>query len=219
MSDLPAPGDAPVTYRATVLTDWVRAMMVPQALMRLYDIGMGITQFDRVEFDNKNQPVVVKLPAEARVQVSALSKVVDAGQITRPVSPADAGEPVDGVLALGEWELAAARAEVHTLAPAQSLDTPDASAPATPAAAPLDYTPPDGHEIVVVEEGIGITPATSEDRPPRPIREPLFPTAAERALANLRRLRSKKKAAPSPASPASPLSPAIPRDTPDPEAT
>jgi hypothetical protein len=141
---------------ANVVREWARAALVPKALSRLYEIGMGITQF-KVPTEAGN---VVEVPASASVQRAALRDVIAVG-VPSQVGIAPEAVDLPGVLALGELELDDARAEAHAgvrSLPA-SVSTGGIEVPA-PEPVPA-YEPPPEHRVVEVIESatLGESPA------------------------------------------------------------
>lgn len=135
---------------SSLVRDWVRATLVPEAVRRMYNIGMGVTKFDVPTMAGN----VVSVPAPANVQRAALHDIISIGVPPQIGLTPDDPDEVPGVLALGEWELARARGDVHEPerdAPrlAGGIEVPEApeSAESSPS-----YVPPEGHEAVVVDE-------------------------------------------------------------------
>ena len=139
---------------ANMVREWARAALVPAALQRLYEMGMGVTQF-KVPTAMGN---VVEVPAPAAVQRAALHDVVSVG-VPGQIGLTGEADQLPGVMAFGEWELDEARGEVHGAS--RSLPT-TGGIEVVPQAAPADaYEPPPDHSIVEVHEGVG-APADAE---------------------------------------------------------
>lgn len=193
-----------VGVKSAVVRDWVRAALVPKAITRLYEIGMGVTRFDVPTMAGNT----VRVEAPAAVQRAALRDVIAVG-VPPQVGLASDDDALPGVLALGEYELAAARDEVHTDTPslphgvtiAESEPDERGIVRGTIAGKLADllnayrYVPPDGHEVVVVEEA----EATADGRatePPPPV-DPQRNALAQAILARHRaRMRDSAKAGP-----------------------
>ncbi len=98
--ELTALTDAFTVHGARVIRDWVRSVLVPEALLRLYKIGMGVEKFKI-----PTEKGLIDVPAFASVQVEALSKVVDVG-VPRQLGLVDnTGEDLPGVMLLGPLDL------------------------------------------------------------------------------------------------------------------
>lgn len=157
---------------AAIVRDWTRAALVPAALKRLYDIGMGVTRFEVPTMAGN----VVKIPAPASVQARALQAVIGVG-VPQSVGLTGEGEQLPGVIAVGEWELEEHRIEAHSgvrsLPAAVStggIEVP----PEPPAQEP--YVAPEGHEVVeIVESATAGDVLSTEDAPPahEPIAAPV----------------------------------------------
>jgi hypothetical protein len=94
---------------ARVVRDWVRAQLIPSALTRLYNIGMGTEKFTIA-----TERGLIDVPAFASVQVEALSKLVDLG-VPRQLGLVDSdGEDLPGVIALGVLELDEVQRDQHS---------------------------------------------------------------------------------------------------------
>ncbi|MGH3428503.1 MAG: hypothetical protein ACRDQZ_13200 [Mycobacteriales bacterium] len=95
------------TIGARAVRDYVRSVLIPPAIIRLYHIGMGIEQFDvPTGFGN-----VIHVPAFASVQVDALSKLIDLG-VPRQLGLIDStGDELPGVMALGTLDLEEVQAQ------------------------------------------------------------------------------------------------------------
>jgi hypothetical protein len=95
---------------ARVVRDWVRAQLIPAALTRLYNIGMGTQKFTIAT----EKGGLVDVEAFASVQVEALSKLVDLG-VPRQLGLVDSdGEDLPGVIALGVLELDEVQRDQHS---------------------------------------------------------------------------------------------------------
>lgn len=160
---------------SSLVRDWVRSALVPDALLRLYNIGMGVTTFNVPTMAGNT--VIVEAPAA--VQRAALRDVISVGVPAQIGLTPDEGE-TPGVLALGEWELAGAREDAHTASAREqpriaggievpengesgesgegvaqgARGTPNPATESSSLSAPVDvpYVPPAGHEVVVVTE-------------------------------------------------------------------
>lgn len=86
---------------AKAIRDWVRAELIPPALLRLYRIGMGVETF-KIPTQAGN---LVDVEAFASVQVDALSKLVDIG-VPRQLGLVDNTDgELPGIMALGTLDL------------------------------------------------------------------------------------------------------------------
>lgn len=166
---------------SSLVRDWVRSALVPDAVKRLFDIGMGVTRFDVPTMAGNT----VNVPAPSSVQVRALQGVVAIG-VPQQLGLTDEADPVPGVLAVGEWELAAARDEVHpsdTRRLTGGIEVSATDEPSTVALPNVDpsgvtpgsvagisnYVPPEGHDVIVVEEDAHVSNDTRADEPPPPV--------------------------------------------------
>ena len=177
---------------SSLVRDWVRSALVPAAVKRLYDIGMGVTEFTVV--DIKGGHHVVEAPPT--VQRAALRDIVSIGVPPQVGLTGDDNE-LPGVLALGEYELEQARDEVHAdradrprltggIEVPESGSSPEQAEP---------YTPPAGHEVVVVEgEAKGGAATHTDESPPPPPVSPDRNALAKQILAKRRAARSRPNA-------------------------
>lgn len=86
---------------AKAIRDWVRAELIPPALLRLYRIGMGVEKF-KIPTQAGH---LVDVEAFASVQVDALSKLVDIG-VPRQLGLVDNTDgELPGIMALGTLDL------------------------------------------------------------------------------------------------------------------
>lgn len=139
-----------------VVRSYVREVMVPDSLKRLYDIGHGHTQHDTVVgFE------IVKMEAPPAVQVAALRSLVAVGVPTPKPGDDGIGKAI-GVLALGVLELGQARER----ATAQRLAEQGPVAQIGRGG----YVAPEGHELVVVEERFDSAQRDSDSDAPAPAR-------------------------------------------------
>lgn len=140
---------------ANMVREWARAALVPAALQRLYEMGMGVTQF-KVPTAMGN---VVEVPAPAAVQRAALHDVVSVG-VPGQIGLTGEADQLPGVMAFGEWELDEARGEVHGAT--RSLPTTGGIE-----VAPSEtdqYEPPPDHTVVEVHEGVGAGASADAER-------------------------------------------------------
>ncbi len=164
---------------AALVRDWVRANLVPAAVQRMHDIGHGVTKFDVPTAAGNT----VRVPAPSSVQQRALAAIISIG-VPQQLGLTGEGGELPGVIALGPLELDEARREAHQgrfpLPTSGGIEVP-----LSPASGAPIYTPPEGHEITVVEEGIGSTGSDTrgEVAPPAP---PSTPTLAQQILARRR---------------------------------
>lgn len=183
---------------AALVRDWVRATIVPKAVRRMAEIGMGITRFEVPTMAGNT----VRVPAPSSVQQRALAAVISIG-VPQQLGLTGEGGELPGVIALGPLELDEARREAHQargilptsggievfategVAPGAGESPKLASEGSTPSA-PV-YVAPEGHTIVEVEEN-GVTNDTRADVPPPP--PPTEPTLAQKILARRRAARS-----------------------------
>lgn len=149
---------------SSLVRDWVRSALVPQAVMRLYEIGMGVTKFDVPTMAGNT----VNIEAPATVQRAALRDVISIGVPAQIGLTPDEGE-VPGVLALGEWELAEARSDVHDASAANVTHVPRVTGGIEVPEPEVNYQPPEGHEVVVVtEDGSEAARDVRGEEPPPP---------------------------------------------------
>lgn len=169
---------------ANLVRDWARAALVPAALQRLYEIGMGQTKFATPTVTG----AVLDLEAPPAVQRAALRDVISVGVPGQLGIVGDA-EQLPGVMAFGEWELEEARAEVHgnVRKLPESVTTGGIEVPAPEAAVP--YEAPADHEVVEIVETADGTVA-ADQAPHEPVVDPVRSLARE-FLAR-RRSRTKK---------------------------
>ncbi len=146
-----------------LVRDWVRANLVPDALLRLHGIGMGTIEFETPTAAGN----VVLIEAPPIVQVNALKAVVAIGVPTQIGLTSGDNTELPGVIALGEMELHEAREEAHAgrhqriaVVPAPSPSDDAIVAPAS------SYEPPSGYEVSIVEEGVGAEGREDRDQPP-----------------------------------------------------
>lgn len=168
-----------VAVKTALVRDWVRAMLVPPAVKRLYEIGMGRTRFDVPTAAGNT----VRVPAPAAVQVRALQGVIGIG-VPQQLGLTGEGDELPGVLAVGEWEMAAVREGVAQGAgesPKLASESSSLSAPA--------YVPPEGHEVIVVDDEAAVTSDTRAEEPPPPV-NPDRNALAKAILAKRRAARS-----------------------------
>lgn len=207
----PAIGDVKVKHTAKVVRDWVRSVLVPDAVKRMYDIGMGIQTFDTPTAAGN----VVQVEAPPSVQQKALQALIQLGVPTQLGIVDEDGNSLPGVFALGALDLDAARQQAHGdryVAPeahARAVATLQAGLEGVvhdavaaiptgptnvPPLKPMSERIADGEFTVVeVVEGVGEQQKANEDRPPGPIVE--VEDARTRALARQRE-RMKKRTAP-----------------------
>jgi len=184
-----------VSVKSTLVRDWVRAALVPAAVQRLYEIGMGVTRFSVPTMAGNT----VRVPAPAAVQTRALQGIISIG-VPQQLGLASDGDELPGVIAVGEWELAGARGEVHEQhASSQSIagalgaalgegegvaqgagESPKLASESSSLSAPA-YVPPEGHEVVVVEEHETTNDTRAEQEPPPadPLADPRIALARE----------------------------------------
>lgn len=167
---------------AALVRDWVRATLVPKAVRRMAEIGMGVTRFDVPTAAGNT----VRIPAPSSVQQRALAAIIGIG-VPQQLGLTGEGGELPGVIALGPLELDEARREAHLargiLPTSGGIEVPS---PVDPLVAPA-YEAPEGHTIVEVEEN-GVTNDTRADVPPPPL--PTEPTLAQQILARRRASRA-----------------------------
>ncbi len=152
-----------VGVKSALVRDWVRAALVPDAVKRLFEIGMGRTTFAVPTMAGN----VVNVPASAGVQTKALQGIIAIGVPQQMGLVAEDGE-MPGVIAVGEWELAEARGDAHDLreraahAMIGPVDQPEQGD------ALGRYVPPDGHTVTVVEDAEVSNDAKADEPPPAP---------------------------------------------------
>lgn len=171
---------------ANLVRDYARAVLVPEALLRLHEIGMGKTTFATPVATG----AVLQLEAPPAVQANALKAVIAVG-VPPQVGLVGDAEPLPGVIAVGEYELQEARDEAHTgvrsatLPRAGGIEVSDAieraprggAVKAEPDDVPPAYVPPEGHDVVEVVEG-GAALGESEPAPHVPVTDPKRALAA-----------------------------------------
>ena len=182
---LPGIDGVKVGYPAKMVREWVRSVLLPPAIKRLYDIGMGVQTFDQPTAAGN----VVTIEAPPMVQTQALKTLVAIGVPTQMGIVDGDDNTLPGVLALGTLELDAARAESHGdryVSPESHARLVAAVQNGDPAATVReDESDGDGHApkpmsdriaageftVVEIEEGIGAPTehAQSDDVPPGPI--------------------------------------------------
>lgn len=192
-----------VTHTATTVRDWVRSVLVPPAIKRMFDIGMGVEKFATPTATG----AVAQLEAPAAVQERALRTLISIGVPTQMGLVDNDGNTLPGVFALPGLELDAARQEAHGerymppehyAAVRAAVTAGDPAASAAPEDAPsMDLRPMDERiaagefSVVEVEEGIGASMSQDEDVAPGPI-EPIAEVTPETpAQAALRRHRER----------------------------
>jgi hypothetical protein len=158
---------------ANVVREWARAVLVPPALKRLYEMGMGVTKFATPTAAGN----VISIEAPPAVQRAALSAVIGIG-VPAQVGLIGETDERPGVLALGEWDdvagaspLDQARAEAHAgmrgmgAIASGGIEVTDHS-PSSPASSPAPtYSAPVGHEVIeVVEDSKGDAKGTDDTR-------------------------------------------------------
>lgn len=194
---------------AKIVRQWALAELVPDAVKRMYDIGMGIQTF--------NTPTqagnVVQVEAPAAVQRAALHDLISIGLPAQVGIVDDEGNVMPGVIALGEYDMIAAQELAHgprfaahsgiAGAIEGALHEADRVGEVLPPSSGSTYELPAEHELVVVEEGIGTIAETSEDKSPGPIVPPEEPTPEQVVLARHRERMKKSKHKPVPTAPSS----------------
>lgn len=202
-STLPDIGQALVQHPAKLVREWVRAVLLPPAIRRLYDTGMGIERFDTPTAVGS----VLRIEAPAAVQVKALAALVSIGVPTQLGIVDSDSNVLPGVLALGPLELDAARAEAHgeryvdaathaRLVAAHQADGPLAEQPVAPVASTLrpmaERIAAGEFEVVEVDEGVGVVVPEGKYPPEAAPVDPatLPPTTEQQMLANRRAKRA-----------------------------
>lgn len=196
---LPQIGSVHIGYPAKIVRDWVRSVLLPPVLKRLYDTGMGVQTFDTPTAAGN----VVQVEAPPSVQVKAMQTLVAIGVPTQLGIADDNGNVLPGVIALGSLDLDAARASVH----GERYVSPDADArlragvhaltttgqlptPATAPAPMAERIAAGEYEMVEVIEGVGSKDRDDADTPPGPI--PERPETTEQRLLRTRREKRQK---------------------------
>lgn len=175
-----------VGVKSALVRDWVRAALVPSAVKRLYDIGMGVTRFDVPTMAGNT----VRVPAPAAVQTRALQGIIGIG-VPQQLGLLSDEDNVPGVIAVGEWELAAARGDAEPDPTAIGpVDLPPSNDSIAHALGDVlgEYRPPAGHDVVVVDES-DVTNDVRAELPPPPV-NPERNALAKAILANRRAARS-----------------------------
>lgn len=181
-------------HTAKLIRDWTRSVLGVHALKRLFDIGMGVAEFDVPTMTGR----VVTVPASAGVQVKALATIVAVG-VPRQLGIVDQGDgELPGVFVLGELDLDEARREAH----GERYMRPDGALPAMTdgrTGPPGEPLPPMAEriaagefELVEIEES-AVDPGMvgDGDRAPEPL-PPAAPSLEQQILAKRRRQRSVK---------------------------
>lgn len=186
------------------LREWMRATLVPPAILRMNDIAHGITKFDTPTPAGN----VVQIEAPPAVQRAALQNIIQLGLPPQLGLVDEDGETLPGVIALGQFDMDATQSAAHAarytgIGPAidGTLAAEDRVADVLPPSSKSSYELPPDHEMVVVEEGVGTEAVTSEDRAPAPIDD--TPTPEQIALASHRERMKRAKHRPVPAAPSS----------------
>lgn len=145
---------------ASLVRDWVRTTLVPEAVKRMHEIGMGQTTFDVPTMTGK----VVQVPAPASVQQRALAAIIAIG-VPPQVGITSEGAETPGVIAMGPVELDDARAEVHAryLPRIGGIEVP-----AGGAETPETYVPPPDHTVVEIDEHTSTHDDRRAEVPPPP---------------------------------------------------
>lgn len=102
-------GKVLVHHTAKAVREWIRSQLLPDAIIRLYDIGMGIETFETPTAVGS----VVRVEAPAAVQQKALATLIAIGVPTQMGLTDGLGNALPGVFALGPLDLDAARQEAH----------------------------------------------------------------------------------------------------------
>lgn len=201
---LPGITQVVVKHPAKLVREWVRSVLLPPAIKRLYDIGMGVQTFDQPTAAGN----VVTIEAPPMVQAQALKTLIGIGVPSQVGLVDDDGNALPGVLALGALDLDAARREAHgeRYMPPEHYDAVRAAITAgDPAATVRDEDAPSlpmrpmeeriaagEFTVVEVEEGIGSPQGASQDTDTAP--SPVEPEPEETpAQAALRRHRERMK--------------------------
>jgi hypothetical protein len=108
-----------------VIRRYVQAVLAERAIGRLYDIGMGVTQFTVPTMTGK----LVVVPAAASVQVKALTAVLAIGLPHTHSVIDDDGNVLPGIFAMGPLELDQARRIAHG---DRYMETPEATIAESP---------------------------------------------------------------------------------------
>lgn len=169
-------------YTAKTMRDWVRSVLLPPAIKRMFDIGMGVEKFQQPTAAGN----VVTIEAPPMVQQRALAVLISVGVPTQMGLVDNDGNTLPGVFALPGLELDAARQEAHGeryVPPEQYAAVRAAITAGDPAATvrnddevPIGPTRPMEERIeageftvVEVEEGIGTSLSQDDDVAPGPI--------------------------------------------------
>jgi hypothetical protein len=191
-SALPSIGMPHVGYPAKLVRDWVRSVLVPHAVARLYDIGMGTEKFDTPTMAGN----VVSVEAPPAVQVKALAVLTAIGVPTQMGIVDGDGNTLPGVIALGPLDLDEARQQAH----GDRYVAPEVHArlqagmltgdPTTPLPPPMSERIKAGEfQMVEVDEGVGHDSRNDVDSAPGPI--PAHETTEQRILRQRRERRKK----------------------------
>lgn len=159
---------------ASTIRSYVRETIVPEAIKRLYDMGMGLTSHDTVVgFE------IVKMEAPPAVQRGALMDLARIG-VPSPKPGDDGLTRIPGILVLGELELGKARARAAQARVAEHGPVAQIGRGG--------YVAPEGHEVVVVEENFE-SPSRSDENPTvaaRPRKPSKHQSIAEKRRARLK---------------------------------
>lgn len=187
LRSLGAPMDV---VKAAVVRDFVRSMMLPDAIARLYNIGMGFETFTVpiAVPGMKDHPPHVKMvdvEAEARVQVGALGKLLDIG-LPRQVGLVDGSDKeLPGVFTLGPMQLEEAR-EIASHGTFMGRQPSGNDAPVSE----IMKARADAGEFEIVEVEEGETVVASADQPEPVVTQP--PRLEQEILARRRKAVDKR---------------------------
>lgn len=177
-----------VTRTARAMRGWVLKHLIPDAVLRMYDIGMGVQTFDTPTAMGN----VVQIEAPPMVQQRALAALIGLGMPTQIGLTDDQPDRLPGVVALGPLDLDSARAQVHgdryvspeaharLLAAAHNGGVvPTGPIEDAPVPVPMEERIANGEfQVIEVEEGVGVASHSSDDAPPGPIADMETPEKA-----------------------------------------
>lgn len=197
---LPKLDGAFATHTAKLIRDYVRSVLAPPLLARMYETAMGIQTFDTPTAAGN----VVQVEASPGVQMATARALIAFGVPTQLGLTDGDGNILPGVIALGPLDMDAARQESHgeRYVPAEDharlMASHTAHDPHAPERAVMPATPRPMSEriaageftVTEVDEGVGVLVAESKDIPPPP---PIVETMTRErmVLANRRAKRQK----------------------------
>jgi hypothetical protein len=189
---LPSIEGAFAVHTSKLIRDYVRSVLSPPLLKRMYDTAMGVEKFDTPTAMGN----VVRVEASPVVQMATARALVQIGVPAQLGLTDGDGNVLPGVIALGPLEMDAARRESHgeRYVPAEDharlMAQHTAHDPHAPErnAQPASLRPmaeriaAGEFEVTEVDEGVGVTITESNDKAPPPLVEVMTPE--KKVLAN-----------------------------------